>query len=326
MKEIKIGTIVAKTAGRKKGSLRVGTLPDGSAMTIPVVVLRGSKPGPVLWLQGCVHGNEYCGTFIIHELLRTLDHRKMKGSVIALPVLNITAFQRQQRTSPFEGYAGADLNRQFPGTQSGTLTQQMAEAIYAPLKRYATHLVDFHTALTSDVRWALFANIEGKTGKASEGLARAFGYRDTLPAPPTILGGSAMMAAAKDGIAAMIVECGGKGPAFTSEAVQDGAERLRNVMRSLKMIDGATKDWGKLNYFSNFHWVHATRGGLFQNTVRCGDRIEAGAIIGQCFDMHGRKAGTIEAPKSGIVLAINPGPIIGCGDTLIHIGLDPREV
>ena len=326
MKEIKVGTAVSKAAGRKTGTLRIGTLPDGTAMEIPVVIIRGKQPGPVLWLHGCVHGNEYCGTFIIHDLLARLKPAALKGTVVALPVLNITAFQKGQRMSPFEGFAGGDLNRNFPGDATGTLTQQMAEAIYRPLKRYATHLVDFHTAMTEDVRWALYADVGGKVGAESEKLARAFGYKSTLPAPPTILGGSALMTAAKDGIAAMIVECGGKGPAFTPEAVKDGGDRLLNILRALKMVAGTVVDHGKLNYFSNFAWVHATKGGLFQRSVRCGDRIEPGSVLGQFYDLHGRPNGEATAPKGGIVLAIHPGPMIGSGETLIHIGLDPREV
>jgi predicted deacylase len=326
MKEIKIGTAVSKAAGRKTGNLRIGTLPDGSPMEIPVVIVRGKKPGPVLWLHGCVHGNEYCGTFIIHALLARLKLAALAGTVVALPALNITAFQKGQRMSPFEGFAGGDLNRNFPGDPDGTLTQQMGHAIYKPLKRYATHLVDFHTAMTEDVRWALYAAVGGKVEKESEKLARAFGYSSTLPAPPTILGGSALMTAAKDGVAAMIVECGGKGPAFTEEAVEDGAERLHNILRALKMVSGAATDHGKLNYFSNFAWVHATKGGLFQRSVRCGDRIEPGSVLGQFYDLHGRPNGEARAPKGGIVLAIHPGPMIGSGETLVHIGLDPREV
>lgn len=326
MKEIKVGTAVSKSAGRKTGTLRIGTLPDGSPMEIPVVIVRGKQPGPVVWLHGCVHGNEYCGTFIIHDLLARLKPAALKGTVVALPVLNITAFQKGQRMSPFEGFAGGDLNRNFPGDATGTLTQQMAEAIYRPLKRYATHLIDFHTAMTEDVRWALYADVGGKVGAESEKLARAFGYKSTLPAPPTILGGSALMTAAKDGIAAMIVECGGKGPAFTPEAVKDGGDRLLNILRALKMVAGAVVDHGKLHYFSNFAWVHATKGGQFQRSVRCGDRIEPGSVLGQFYDLHGNPNGEATAPRGGIVLAIHPGPMIGSGETLVHIGLDPREV
>ncbi len=326
METIEIGTAVSKGEGVTKGFLKVGELPDGQAMRIPVAILRGSQSGPVLWLHGCVHGNEYCGTFIIHELLRSLKPQDIAGTVVALPILNVTAFEKNQRMSPFEGYNGGDLNRCFPGKPTGTLTEQIAHAVYAPLRKHADYLVDFHTAMTEDVRWALFANVPGDVGKQGEGIARAFGFRSTLPAPPDILGGSAMMTAAKDGIPAFIVEAGGKGPAFSEELVKDGAERLRNVMRHLGMLRGAVTDYGKQWHFSNFAWVHATQGGLFQRTARCGDRVEKGTVIGHYQDLHGRPSGEARAPEPGIVLAIHPGPVMSTGETLVHIGLDPREV
>lgn len=326
MEMLEIGTVASRGPGLTKGYLKIADLPDGRPIQIPVLILRGQKPGPTLWLHGCVHGNEYCGAFTIHELLRELPAKELNGTIVALPILNITAFEKNQRMSPFEGYGGGDLNRCFPGDPKGSLTQQMAHAIYVLLKQHADYLIDFHTAMTADVHWALFANMPGETGKQSEGMARAFGFKSTLPAPPDILGGSAMMAAAKDGIPAMIIEAGGKGSAFTDEIVSDGAARLRNVMRHLKMLPGPVTNHGKLWYFSNFAWVHATRGGLFQRAVRCDDRIDAGAVLGHYYDLFGDPAGEAISPNAGIVLAIHPGPIMASGETLVHIGLDPREV
>jgi uncharacterized protein len=326
MQTIDIGTAISRAPGLAKGFLDVGGLPDGRPMQAPVQIVRGKAEGPTLWLHGCVHGNEYCGTYIIHTVLQALSPDDLKGTVVALPVLNITAFERNQRMSPFELYGGGDLNRCFPGKADGTVTQQMAHAIYTHLKRHADYLIDFHTAMTTDVRWALFANVPGEVGRKGEGIARAFGYRSTLPAPVDILAGSAMMTAAHDGIPAFIVEAGGKGAAFTDEIVSDGAERLRNVMRHLGMLPGAVTDYGRQWHFSNFAWVHSTRGGLFQRAVKCGDRIEVGSVIGHYFDIHGRPAGEAQAPNAGIVLAIHPGPLMASGETLIHIGLDPREV
>jgi predicted deacylase len=60
--------------------------------------------------------------------------------------------------------------------------------------------------------------------------------------------------------------------------------------------------------------------------VKCGERIEKGAVLGQYFDLHGRPAGEAHAPQPGIVLAIHSGPVMASGETLVHIGLDPREV
>jgi uncharacterized protein len=325
-REIIVGTARSTSAGVVKGLLRLSDAPDGSPLNAPVIIVQGERDGPVLWLHGCVHGNEYCGTYIIHEFLRGLKPEELAGSVVALPILNVPAFQARQRTSPFEGFHGGDLNRQFPGNPDGTVTQQMAHVLYTHLKRYADVLVDFHTAITPDVRWALYPKVGGKVEELSEKIARAFGYRSTLPAPGDILAGSAMMTAAKDGIASYIVECGGKNRSFTDEAVSDAAERLRNVLRALAMTDGAVADHAPLTYFSNFAWVTATKGGLFEKAVSCGDRLDVGTVLGRYYDLYGNPREEAVSPHPGIVLAIHSGPLMGSGETLVHIGLDPRDV
>lgn len=326
MKEIIIGTAISAEAGLSTGEMHIGDMPDGEPITIPVAIIRGQSEGPVLWLEACVHGDEICGTYIVHEILRTVAPEDLHGTLIALPMLNITASQRNQRMSPFEGFSHGDLNRNFPGDPNGSLTAQMAHAIYTPMKQYADYLIDLHTALTVDVRWALYANAAGEVGRRGAGIAKAFGYKSTLPAPLDILGGSAMMTAAKDGIPAFIVEAGGIGPAFDRETVTDAAERLRNVLRHLEMLPGEVTDYGPQYNFSNFAWVNATRGGLFEAAVKCGQRIEEGTLIGRYYDVFGDVVEEKHSPNAGIVLAINCGPVMPTGDVLIHIGLNPQEV
>lgn len=325
LKEIVIGTARSASPGLAKGLLKIGEAPDGSVLDIPVIIARGKDDGHVLWLHGCVHGNEYCGTYIIHEFLRGLDPEKLKGTVVALPVLNVSAFRHRQRMSPFEGYNGGDLNRQFPGNALGTLTQYMAHAIYEPLKRYATALVDLHTAMTPDVRWALFPKVGGPVEELSEKIAKAFGFQHTLPAPGNILAGSALMTAAKDGIASFLAECGGKNRAFADATVSDAAQRLNNVLRALGMQDGAVTQYGRLTYFSDFEWVTATDGGFFEQAVHCGDAIAVGDVLGQYYDAWGNRRAQARSPKAGVVLAIHPGPVMSTGETLVHIGLNPHE-
>jgi predicted deacylase len=326
VRKIEVGNVSSTGPGVAKGMLQVGYLPEGYPLEIPVIVVRGRDDGPTIWLHGCVHGNEYCGAFVIHRLVRSLDPATLRGAVVALPVLNITGFQRNQRMSPFEGYNGGDLNRCFPGNPGGTLTEQMADKIYRPLREYASYFVDMHTAFTADTRWALFAPPAGEVGKKAEGMARAFGFKSTLPTPLDILGGSALIAAAKDGIPGLIVEAGGIGPNFSPETVADAAERLGNVLRHLGMLPGPVIDHGPLTFFSNFGWVNATRGGLFRQAVKPGQRISKGDVVGRYFDVHGELVEEAKSPHSGIVLAIFNGPAMPTGEVLVHVGLDPREV
>ncbi len=326
MKKIEVGSAVSEGPGLVKGTLDIGASPDGTPVEIPVMILRGREDGPVLWLHGCVHGDEYCGTYTIHALMRSLDAAGLKGTVVALPVLNLTAFRKNQRMSPFEGFGGGDLNRCFPGRPNGSVTEQIAHAIYKPLKEHADYLVDFHTAFTSDTRWALYSDYGGEVSEKAEKMARAFGYSSTLPAKSDLLGGSAMSCAGRDGIPVLIVETGGIGPAFTKEAVEDAAERLRNMMRALGMIEGEVTDHGPINYFSSFDWVCSTKAGLYRRSVACGDTITEGQVIGRYYDVFGEPAGEAHAPQGGIVLATHSGPVMARGETLIHIGLDPRPV
>jgi predicted deacylase len=324
MKKIQVGTASSTAAGKVNGMLQIGWLPDGYPMEIPVVIVRGREDGPTVWLHGCVHGNEYCGAFIIHKLLRELDPAQLRGAVVALPVLNITGFQKNQRMSPFEGYSGGDLNRCFPGKPDGTLTEQMAFHIYRHLREHATHFVDFHTAFTPDTRWALFAPPSGDIGKKAEAMARAFGFESTLPTPLDILAGSALIAAARDGIPGLIVEAGGVGPAFSPETVADAAERLRNVLRQIGVLPGEVAIHGKMTFFSNFAWVNATRGGLFRPAVKCGQKIAKGDLVGRYYDAHGELVEEAKSPFAGIVLAVGAGPVMPNGEILVHVGLEPR--
>ena len=324
MTTIEIGTARARVGERVDGMLKVADLPDGQPMQIPVTIIQGPQDGPVLWLHGCVHGNEFCGAYIIQAFLRALDPKALRGTVVALPFLNLTASQRNQRMSPFEGYNVGDLNRCFPGKADGGLTDQIGNVVWTHLKQHATHLVDFHTALTPDTHWSLVAGHDGKVRKEGLAMARAFGYSPCLPTPPGTLVGSAMMAAGDAGIPSLIIEAGGIGSAFSAETVAEGADRLRNVARGLGMIAEKPVDHGKLTLLSNFAWCKAAHGGMFKPAVRCGQPVKKGGVVGTFFNTHGEKVADERAPATGVVLAINPGPLLPQGDILIHIGLDPR--
>jgi len=324
MRDIEVGTAHSHGPGVTKGMLQIGYLPEGYPMEIPVIILQGAQDGPVMWMHGCVHGNEYCGAYSIHQFIRALDPAELRGTVVALPVLNITGFQRQQRMSPFEGYNGGDLNRHFPGNPAGTLTDQMAHHIWQVFRKYADVHVDMHTAMTPDTRWALFAPAEGPAGVRAEAMARAFGYENMLPTPLSILGGSSLVEGAKAGIPGLIVEAGGLGPSFSMETVADVAERLRNVLRALDMLPGATQQHAPATFFSDFAWITATRGGLFKRAVQCGQRISKGEIVARFYDVFGELVEETPSPESGVVLATGAGPLMPPGEIVVHIGLNPR--
>ena len=98
-----------------------------------------------------------------------------------------------------------------------------------------------------------------------------------------ILAGSAMMTAAKDGIASYLVECGGRNRSFTDETVWTRWSACTTCARA-RHARGQVTDHGQLTYFSDFDWVTSGQGGLFQRSVRCGERVEKGSVIGQYYE------------------------------------------
>ena len=326
MAELKVGSASLSKPGKANGWFKVGDMPHGRPMEVPVMLVKGKSDGPTLWIQAAIHGNEYTGTYIIHELIRNIDPAKLKGNIVAIPALNITAYQAGTRGSPFDIYGGSDMNRVFPGKVDGTLTEQMAYHVYKELKRVASAIVDIHTAFMPSTRWSLFTKVDGEAGQRAEAMARAFGYPVILPSKTAVLSSSCYMCAAREGIPGLIIEAGGKGPGFTPEVVSDAADRMRNVARALGMLDEKVeKPKNKSVFITEFAWIRATRGGLFQPTVDCLDTIKKGQVIGKYYDMFGEPIEDAKAPEGGVVLNMHPGPLMISGETLIHIGLEPRD-
>lgn len=84
-------------------------------MSLPVVVLCGARPGPTVWLSAAVHGDELVGVEIIRQVMRGIDPRRLSGTVLAVPVVNVPGFLAQSRYTPDR----RDLNRSFPGSPRG---------------------------------------------------------------------------------------------------------------------------------------------------------------------------------------------------------------
>jgi predicted deacylase len=325
MRIIEIGSARSEGPGIVRGFLPLAFLLTGEAVEAPIVIARGRQEGPVIWIQACLHGNEYCGTFIVQRFLRELDLDHLVGTVVVVPVVNTPAFRANRRLTPYDGYHGGDLNRLFPGRAGGSMTEQMAHAFWTALSTTSPdYLVDFHTAFTADTGWTLFCPPDGALGEKAAGLARAFGYPHAMPTPPERLRGSALVAAAEAGIPALIAEAGGMGASFTEEVVADGAERLRNVLRQVGILPGAVTDYGPITYVRDFLWLTAIQGGLFRRAVSCGDRVSRGAVLGRSYDAYGTLVDEMRCPEDGIVLAIANLPALPSGEILSLVGVDPR--
>src|SRR3990167_7875507 len=146
MKEHKEPLVIAKTI-IQPGEAKIVRLPSPrlytrSRIDIPVHVIRSEKPGPRLFVIAAIHGDEINGIEIIRRLLKMPELKKLKGTLITVPVANVYGLINQSRYLPDR----RDLNRSFHGNKRGSLAARLAHIFLNEIASNATHGIDLHTA------------------------------------------------------------------------------------------------------------------------------------------------------------------------------------
>jgi predicted deacylase len=215
--------------------LPVTTLASGGELRLPLHTLKGAHPGPTLGLSALVHGNEPVPSIgIIRALLERIDPAELRGSVLAVPVLNPLGYAGMTRQVPEDGL---NLNAAFVESDAGghpepvkTVSVQLAAAIAEGFLSRLDYQVDFHTGGNASVHM-----IEFTVDPESTAMARAFNMPILLK--DVWLPGQMWSRAEQLGVKAIVAELGGAGQLY-DEWVERGVAGVLNVMRLLKMLPG----------------------------------------------------------------------------------------
>ncbi|HSR10016.1 MAG TPA: succinylglutamate desuccinylase/aspartoacylase family protein, partial [Thermodesulfobacteriota bacterium] len=142
---LKIGSASAEIGDKAQGFIKVGELSGPSEIVIPVLILNGKEDGPVLWINGGVHGDEVNVVMVSRRLAAGLNPGQLKGAVVFTPVCNPLATQWRHKLNPYDYL---DLDQQFPGDPNGLISQRLAHHLFQEIKAKANYLINFHTAAT----------------------------------------------------------------------------------------------------------------------------------------------------------------------------------
>ena len=122
----------------------VGRLYTHTPLTMPVHVVKGKKSGPRLFISAAIHGDEINGVEIIRRLLKSPAMKRLRGTIIAVPIVNVHGLINHSRYLPDR----RDLNRSFPGTAKGSIAAQLAHLFMTEIVSQSTHGIDLHTGAT----------------------------------------------------------------------------------------------------------------------------------------------------------------------------------
>ena len=314
-----IGGTVCPAGARTHVELPVGRLATGALLNVPAEIVRGSRPGPAVWLTAAIHGDELNGVEVIRRVLARVTCEKLRGTLLAVPIVNVFGFNARSRYLPDR----RDLNRSFPGSPGGSLASQLAHLLMTEIVAHADVGLDLHTG--SDHRFNLpqiRANLEDA---ATLRLAEAFHAPITMHSG--VRDGSLRGAATALGKPVLLYEAG-EPQRFNGESVEVGVRGVMNVLRALGMLPPRTAAAKAKRpdptepsvRVPSSAWVRAKRSGIFRPTANLGEKVAKGDRLGGIADAFGRNRSALKAPFDGVVIARANNPLVHRGDGVVHLG------
>lgn len=317
---VTVGTAVAPPGTSVRGSIPVTKTGSGAEIAIPVMLINGALPGPCLWIDACIHGDEPEGTLTCQQLAREILPESLSGTLVLVPAMNTPAFEAGQRGNPLDTFS-YDMNRIYPGRANGYLTERIAWAHAQFMQTVADYEISIHSGgAHSYLSETIFVNEDAKSIELAKAMGR--GWELVLSAiSPKGNPMATMLEAGKTGIT---VELGGR-PATSPEemrrVVSILTEAMRNVMRHYGMIAGEA-------HYPEKRWkgvqeaLLAPASGVFvpAEGVACQKPMQRGEPIATIVDVWGDVQATLAAPADGMIFGLRALPNVMTGEWCCFYG------
>ncbi len=291
-------------------------------MTMPIHVVRGKKPGPRLFVSAAIHGDELNGVEIIRRLLKQPALNKLRGDLIAIPMVNVYGVIHHSRYLPDR----RDLNRSFPGSKKGSLAARLADLFMTEIVVKCTHGVDLHTgAIHRNNLPQIRANLDDV-----ETLSLAKSFHVPVLLNSNLRDGSLREAADKFGIPMLLYEAG-EALRFDEHSIRAGLRGILGVMRHLGMLSARkSRKSAVIEPFvaRSSQWVRAPSSGIFRAAKSLGEKIKRNDILGVINDPVAALETAVISPCNGLIVGRSELPLVHEGEAIYHIAQfeDNREV
>ncbi|QSP96257.1 succinylglutamate desuccinylase/aspartoacylase family protein [Marinobacter salinisoli] len=302
-----------KPGTRETVEVPVAKLYTHTPLHIPVEVIHGRRDGPVLMVCGAIHGDEINGVEIIRRVLKNSALRHLRGTLVAVPIVNIFGFVQRTRYLPDR----RDLNRCFPGSESGSLGGRIAYLLRTQIMEKVTHIIDLHTGAIH--RFNLPQIRAELNNSETERMANAFG------APIIIKAGlrEGSLRAYADSLDIPVITFeGGEALRFDEVVISSGSKGVIRVMRELGMIPikkAPKAPRSRSETAATSQWVRADIDGIMRPIAWLGQKVRKGQRLAMVADPFGESEAAVLSPCSGIVICVNNLPLVNEGEAIYHI-------
>lgn len=299
-------------ATRKKIEIPVAALFDYTKISIPIEVIRGSKDGPTMFVSAAIHGDEIIGVEIVKRLLARKELKKVRGTLVAIPIVNPFGYNNNIRYLPDR----RDLNRCFPGSQNGSLAARIAHIFLNEVVLKCDYGIDIHSGAIHRFN---FPQVRLELRDPDElRMAKAFGAPVIINSP--LRPGTLRKSAYENNVKSILYEAG-EALRFDDNSINMGVHGIMNVMRELDMLPNEETDPIPTNVMiaKSSYWLRAPESGSLRMMKKFGSFVQEGELIGVISDPYGERQINIEVKSPGVIIGAVTMPLVNRGNALFHI-------
>ena len=289
-----------------------------AAMAMPVHVVRGRRPGPRLFVSAAIHGDEINGVEIIRRLLGLKLLSRLRGTLVAVPVVNVYGYTARSRYLPDR----RDLNRSFPGSPTGSMASRLAHTFMDEVVAHCTHGIDLHTGAVNRTN---LPHVRVSFDQP-ESVALAERFRVPLILHANLRDGSLRQSVLERDIPVLLYEAG-EALRLDERSIRVGLRGILSVMRGLGMLPrtAPTRSIDPLRARTS-GWTRAEASGTLALHREVGDLVEKGETVGTLTAPLGDESTPVVSRDSGLLIGRTMLPLVYEGEALFHVArLDAPE-
>jgi predicted deacylase len=304
--------------------VKILTGSDLSKRRIPFMSIKGEIEGPIVWLTGCMHGDEIGGTVIIHELFKRLRNNLLRGNVLAFPLVNPFGFETVSRNIAI---SKEDLNRSFPGNERGTLGERIASRIFEYIMNSKPSLViDLHNDWNKSIPYVL--NDPSCNREIDHTILEFSRITGLLQIEDTEnIHSSLTFNLVKHNIPALVLELG-ESFIINERNIMIGINTIWNILMKLGMVPANDE-------FYQYHLPVQVRNktlrysclplsstsGIIRFLKKPGELVTKGQKIARVFNAFGKQVETISALADGIIIGHTDNALAFPGSPVMAFGI-----
>ena len=275
-------------------------------------VIRGKKDGPVVFISAAIHGDELNGIEIIRRLKKLNILKKIRGTLILVPVVNVYGMMNLSRYLPDR----RDLNRSFPGSSKGSLAARIAKIFFDEVVLKCSLGIDLHTGSIHKINLPqIRTNLDNEY---TTRLAKVFEAPVVLHSE---LRDGSLRAEAQDNEVPILLYEAGEALRFDESSIRIGVKGIVNVLRENGNLPKITKSSKKKTpvITRQSKWIRSSSSGVLRTIKALGETVQKGDVLAYIDDPLNENSTEIKAPFNGVIIGKSQIPLAQEGDAIFHI-------